>query len=97
MFVFSMKSFLGGMVNRGWNLDELDVHIGVDVESEGKSMMVVERTTPAGNEVVQLQYSSGVNTVQVWWDMGEANPPEGETPKLAADVIAVINPDTVES
>lgn len=94
MFAFSMKSFLSGMVERGWNLDELDVHIGVDVETPGSTMLVVEKEVPEGSpQVVQLQYKTEDNTVQVWWDFGSET--EDETPKLVEDVIAVINPDTV--
>ena len=94
MFAFSMKSFLSGMVERGWNLDELDVHIGVDVETPGSTLLVVEKEVPEGTpQVVQLQYKTEGNTVQVWWDFGSET--EDETPKLVEDVIAVINPDTV--
>ena len=94
MFAFSMKSFLSGMVERGWNLDELDVHIGVDVETPGSTMLVVEKEVPEESpQVVQLQYKTEDNTVQVWWDFGSET--EDETPKLVEDVIAVINPDTV--
>ena len=94
MFAFSMKSFLSGMVERGWNLDELDVHIGVDVETPGSTLLVVEKEVPeASPQVVQLQYKTESNTVQVWWDFGSET--EEKTPKLVEDVIAVINPDTV--
>lgn len=94
MFAFSMKSFLSGMVSRGWTLDELDVHIGVDVETAGSTVLVVEKAVMEGPpQIVQLQYKSEDNTVQVWWDFGSET--EEETPKLVEDVISVINPDMV--
>jgi hypothetical protein len=94
MFAFSMKNFMSGMVARGWSLDELDVHIGVDVETQGSTVLVVERDVVEGPpQVVQLQYKSEDNTVQVWWDFGSEI--EDETPKFVEDVIAVVNPDTV--
>jgi len=94
MFAFSMKSFLSGMVSRGWTLDELDVHIGVDVETAGSTVLVVEKAVMEGPpQIVQLQYKSEDNTVQVWWDFGSET--EEKTPKLVEDVISVINPDMV--
>jgi len=94
MFAFSMKSFLSGMVSRGWTLDELDVHIGVDVETTGSTVLVVEKAVMEGPpQIVQLQYKSEDNTVQVWWDFGSET--EEKTPKLVEDVISVINPDMV--